>query len=145
MDGGACMRLQDTQANCGPASLSNALQAVGVIRSQGECEQLCKTTGVAGTTSKNIIAAVKAVGRNPLVIDEKRAETAALFLDHWLRSGRPAVLCVDDWTHWVAAIGVLGDRVLVADPADNELVIVLSRARLVERWGCKNRYYGVVL
>ncbi len=139
------MRLQDTQANCGPASLSNALQAIGVIRTQDECARLCKTTGTEGTSAKGLLAATRAVGREPLVINERRPDVAVLFLDNWLRVGRSAVLCVDHSSHWVAAVGVLGERVLIADPADNELVTSLPRAKLAERWAGPNRYYGVVL
>lgn len=138
------MRFQDNQSNCGPASLSNALQALGITRTQDECARLCKTTGTDGTSAKNLLSAARAVGRDPLVLNERRADVAMLFLDNWLRMGRSAVLVVDDNSHWVAAVGLLGDRVLVADPADNELVLTYSRAKLADRWGGP-RYYGVVL
>lgn len=139
------MRLQDTAANCGPASLSNALAAMGITRSQDECTVLCKTTGTEGTAPKRLVHAIRAVGRDPLIVRERRSEVAILFLSHFLATGRSAILCVDDDTHWVAAIGLLGDRVLIADPADNELVITLSRADLAERWSGNGSCYGIVL
>lgn len=137
--------MQDTQANCGPASLSNALAAVGTARSQDELAVMCKTTATEGTSAKRMLAALTALGRKPLVIREKRAETGVLFLCHWLSVGRPAILCVDNYTHWVAAVGLLGDRVLVADSADNELVLSLSRAELADRWGGTGTFYGIVI
>lgn len=139
------MRMQDTAANCGPASLSNALAAMGITRSQDECAALCKTNGTEGTPPKRILAAIKALGRAPVVIREKRGAVALLMLDHSLRDGRGVLLCVDNEEHWVAAVGTIADRTLIADPADNELVLSLSRGQLADRWGGGGTYYGVIV
>jgi ABC-type bacteriocin/lantibiotic exporter with double-glycine peptidase domain len=139
------MRMQDTAANCGPASVSNALQALGIIRSQAECEVLCKTSGTDGTSTRNIIRAVQSLGCRGLPIKEKRQVVAWLMLMRWLRAGAPIILCVDDSSHWVAAIGTLGDRVLVADPADNELVLSYDTEKLMDRWSATSGFYGVIL
>ncbi len=138
--------MQDTAANCGPASVSNALQALGIVRSQQECETLCKTSGTDGTSAKNIIKALQSVGCSGVVVKEKRAAVAMLMLRHWLGIGRPVVLCVDQGSHWVAAVGSLGmDRVLVADPADNELVVSCDSAEMVDWWAAPSGFYGIAL
>lgn len=139
------MRMQDTAANCGPASVSNALQALGIVRSQQECETLCKTSGTDGTSARNIIKAVQSLGCKGVVVKEKRAAVATLMLRHWLAQGRPSILCVDEASHWVAVIGALGDRILVADPADNELVVSVDSAELVDWWTAAGGFYGVIL
>lgn len=140
------MRFQDTQSNCGPASLLNALAALGIHRTQEELATLCKTTGTDGTSPRNLQNAIRVLGRDPVVINERREDVAVLWLDAWLRMGRPVILCVDGGTHWVTAIGTLGyTRVLVADPADNELVLSYDRSVLVSRWVQNGRYYGVVV
>lgn len=140
------MRLQDAQHNCGPAALSNALAALGLLHSQTECSELCKTNATDGTSPKGLISAARQLGRQPHALSEKRGVVAMLYLDAHLRAGRPAVLCVDNDEHWVAAIGLLGERILVADPADNELVLSYTRAGLLARWCSKTgRHYGVVL
>lgn len=137
--------MQDTAANCGPASLANALSAMGVTKSQDECSLLCKTSATDGTPPKRLLAAIKGLGMRGVVIKEKRAPVGLLMLDHWLQRGRASILCVDNDTHWVAAIGLLNDRILVADSADNELVLSYDREALVKRWGGDGTYYGVVL
>ncbi len=138
------MRLQDNQANCGPAAMSNALAAIGLLRSQDECTVLAKTSATEGTSTKKLLAAIRAVGRFPLVINEKRPSVAILYLCAMLDDGRSAVLCVDDGSHWVAAVGLLGERVLVADSADSELVVSVTRTELAE-WWADDRCYGIVL
>lgn len=140
------MRMQDTAANCGPASLSNALQAIGIDKSQAECEVLCKTTATEGTSPRQLIAGAKLAGRHGAGYVKNTKSFAALIeLDHYLRAGRPVILCVDDGSHWVAAIGKLGERYLVADPADNELVVSYDTADLAKRWVDGKTYYGVLL
>jgi ABC-type bacteriocin/lantibiotic exporter with double-glycine peptidase domain len=140
------MRFQSTQSNCGPASLANALAALGIVRTEDELAVLCKTTGTEGTSTKNLHAAIRAVGRHPVILNEKRAPVALLWLESWLREGRPVIMCVDSDSHWVTAVGALGSRVLVADPADNELVLTYSRGDMLKRWMSDGgRYYAVVV
>ncbi len=143
------MRLQDTTANCGPLAVRNALKALGLERSTEELETLLGTTATEGTPTKRLVKGLlKMEELNPRVIDESREMVAHLSLSAGLRSGRPTVLCVDDWTHWVAAVGTLGDsRVLVADSADSELVVSLGWQELMQRWAstAKRPYWGVVL
>lgn len=137
--------MQDTAANCGPASLSNALAAQGIARTQDECAAMCKTTATDGTPPKRLLAAIMAVGRKGVVIKERRADVAITFLAHWLDRGRPVILCVDQGQHWVAAVGMLGERILVADSADNDLVLSYSREELLKRWAEGKSFWGVVV
>lgn len=142
------MRMQDSQAGCGPASMSNALSAMGIRRTIPECEALCKTTGTAGTSPKRLFKACHTVeGVSPGLLMEIRPEVALLRLEGSLRRGRSMLLCVDKYDHWIAAIGMLGERVLVADPADNDLVLSLQPGELLERWAGdgKFRFYGIIL
>jgi ABC-type bacteriocin/lantibiotic exporter with double-glycine peptidase domain len=139
------MRMQDTAANCGPASLSNALQAIGITRTQAECEELCKTSGTDGTSIRGFQTALKSLGLHRKPINERRWDVSLLLLLSYLHDGHAAVLSVDGGEHWVAAVGVIGDRVLIADPAENELVLSLAPDALKARWGNANRFYGVVL
>lgn len=139
------MRMQDTEANCGPASLSNALLALGIARSQAECEVLCSATS-DGVDERKMRRAIEAVGRAPVAISEKRPAVALLMLERFLDDGRPVLLSVDDESHWVTAVARLGRRFLVADPADNELVLSLDTEGLMARWvGLKGRYYGLAV
>ena len=143
------MRMQDTQANCGPAAMSNALAALGIVRPTQECEKLCKTTATKGTSPQKLQTGLKAIeGLTPTVIKEKRSDVAILRLEKALSLGRPAIICVGDGTHWVATVGRLGDRYLVADSADVELVLSKTADELAAWWherGATNPYYGVIL
>ena len=142
------MRMQDTQANCGPAAMSNALAALGLDRPQNECEKLCKTTAIKGTSPAMLVRGLKAIeGIEPIPFKEKRRDVALLRLDKALQMGRPVIICVANGTHWVATVGRLGDRYLVADSADQELVLSKSTGELAQWWAEKAvyPYFGVIL
>lgn len=139
--------MQDTEANCGPTAMSNALAAMGTARTVTECEALCKTSASRGVSAAKLIRALKATELEPEVVHESRRDVAFLRLDQALRMGRPVILSVANGTHWVAAIGRLGDRYLVADSDDNDLVISRDANALATWWAEKTSrpYYGVVL
>lgn len=142
------MRMQDSQAGCGPATLSNALAAVGIRRSVPECEVLCGTTATAGTPIGKMIKALRALdvaGIDGLPLKERRRDVAVLKLEKALRAQRPVLMVVDNGGHWVAAVGMIGNRILVADPADNELVLSYEPEELLTRWDTGGTYYGVIV
>lgn len=142
------MRLQDSQANCGPVAMRNALAAIGTERSTEECEKLCKTDATNGTRAVNLARAIQSVLGCATVISERQPDVALLRLEKMLRGGHATVLLVDAWDHYVAAVGMLGERFLIADSADNELVISLDPGKLLERWGnvgARYPYWAVVL
>lgn len=140
--------MQDSQANCGPYALKNALAALGIERTAGELESACKTSATDGTSLRKIFAAAgKIEGCYPVTLREKRSDVALLKLSEALRRGRPVVIawCTNNpGDHWVAVVGMLGDRYLVADSAHNELVITYTTGELINRWA-DGSYEGVVL
>lgn len=142
------MRMQDSQANCGPFALKNALEALGVQRSAEELEKACGTSATNGTPTRGILrAATKIEGCNPVVLRESKSDVALLKLEHALRRGRPVVIAWCSETpgdHWVAVVGVLGERFLVADSANSELVISYPVNELEAKWR-DTKYEGVVL
>lgn len=135
-------------ANCGAFALYNALRALGIERSTEECERLCGTTATHGTPTKGIVKAATSIeGCRPVVIRERRRDIALLMLEFAMRRGRAAVLSWrsrEPGDHWVACVAMLGERYLIADAADNELVLSLEVDVLAERW-YDRKYEGVVL
>lgn len=140
--------MQSSQANCGPYALLNALAALGIQRTAEELETACKTSATKGTSVSNLMkAASKIEGCHPVKILEAKRDVALLRLRFALMQGRSVVMC---WRtevpgdHLVGAIGMLGDRYLIADPADSELVISLSVEELEDKWR-DSKYEAVIL
>lgn len=150
------MRLQSTQANCGPACLRNALLCHGIVRSEQELEQLAGTTGSSGTSGKGLVRALLSISGEhpevrPGVVSEGRADVAILKLLAALDAGHVVILCADNDEHWILAFGTLGSgaRIIVhvSDPAENEMVLHMRPDELMARWKGPGRkpYYGVIV
>jgi ABC-type bacteriocin/lantibiotic exporter with double-glycine peptidase domain len=144
------MRLQSNQANCGPTALFNAACALGKKLSLEECEKACRTTATEGTTARKLAAGAQRLGLHiDDEIKEGRADVAERALRYWMSMGKVAVITVDADSHWAAVIGTLGrDRYLVADSADNELVLSYGYGELLQRWQTpesRRGFYALVL
>src|SRR5688572_2687030 len=103
------MRMQSTEASCGPTAMVNSLAALGLKRSIEECEQLCKCSATEGTSTPKLMAALRSIpGLDVNRIYERKPTSALWHLNGALSCGRPVILCVDSSSHWVAAVGQLG-------------------------------------
>lgn len=151
------MRVQNDDWSCGLAAVQNAMEVHRVAVSRRRLLSLCAANEDDGTPHDEIKRALLALG---CAIDEFEhidfAESEA-----WLRAsllaGRPVILCVDRWGHWITVIGIVGRQFLLFDPAGwsewrdatNGLIIANSRA-LRKRWetakrvrGRLERFYGI--
>jgi hypothetical protein len=143
------MRMQSTEASCGPTAMVNALSALGLKREIEECEQLCKCSATTGTSTQKLMAALRSIPSLQVSrIYERKADSALYRLNGALNLGRPTIICVDNSGHWVAVVGQLGvgsitTRYLVADSADMDLVLSYDFKDLLKRWG--PIYMGVTL
>lgn len=142
------MRMQDSQASCGAYALLNGLCALGITRSPEELVALCGVSATDGTsTAKLLKAAGKVEGTSPWKIAVSRADVASGLLFLALSNGRPVLPAVDRGEHWIAVVGHLKDRLLIADSAHNDLVLSLDAATFMDRWngGGRAAYTAVVL
>lgn len=154
------MRLQSAHALCGPASVANALRALGRNISEDKIADAVKKAGHGGdgipeqdgTAPSQIQRALEAVGFVGQPWTAGDGDDAWHALRSRLLSGDPVLLPVDfdgdTMSHWLVAIGLLGDRVLVADGADPEIVVSYSEDQLRRRWKMDTdpaRYYGMTI
>lgn len=150
------MRYQSTPYNCGPASVQNALEihrfrvAQAVLATEGG------TTEELGTDEEGIKRMVLSQGFEPDEFSTDLSLTAWGWVWNSLLMGRPVVLCVEQWSHWVCVVGACGKNVLVADPARHEWnkkrngIRVMPRSTLLREWeagkrvrGSLDRFYGI--
>lgn len=134
--------------------MANALECLGVRRTEDELAALCKTTP-EGTGANSLIKAIAAIeGTRNVVIDENRADVALLRLLQALYEGRPVLVCVNSrepWDHYAIAAGVLGfgQRITCIDSGDNDLVRTRTLDEFVDWWrgpaSAKRPFWGVVV
>ena len=139
--------------SCGPASIVNAARAIGVRVSEGRIRKLAGTTE-DGTDESEMIQAARGIGLTATSHSSKDQAAAWAFVKANVLEGRPCCLCIDQWTHWVAVIAVVGDRVILADSANTKKnksengIISLSRTDLCKRWrapGESEPFYAIAV
>lgn len=149
------MNFQKNESYCGPASVRNALQIYRDRISQKKLADLGGTTK-DGSDEEDIKRMILGAGYE---VDEFSTDlrTAAWgWAWNSLLMGRPVVLCVDRWEHWVSLVGLVGKNVLLFDPANNRWNVnrnglqVVYRDTLTRRWeaakrvrGNQDRFYGI--
>lgn len=148
------MRRQEKVWSCGPAALVNAAQALGKRVSEARIRRLAGTTEAAGTDEHGLIAAARELRLSASPSSSADAAAAWALVRSGILGGRPSLLCIDGWGHWVTAVGIVGDRVLVFDPSNGVRNMLengtrsLSRRELLRRWRHKTAeepYYAIAI
>lgn len=141
------MVLQSTQYTCGPCAVLNALLALGV---EGETERtisrLAGTSPIHGTNAAGLRRALSSLRYKSRPMSYGQPGRAAKGLLRALREGHPVLLLVDQDEHWVTAIGVVGERVVIADSGSDFLVTTWSLDELARKWvgsGKRPVYYAI--
>ena len=133
------MRYQQLTYSCGAGAVVNALRSLGVRIDERRVRTLADTTS-DGTNEYGIIQAVRALGHSASDFNGTSRNHSWRWLHGALIQGSAVILPVDSWSHWVTCIGLLGDRVILIDPAKVQSNVrengihVLSKDRLIARW-----------
>lgn len=138
------MRYQQLTYSCGAGAIVNALRALGVRVDERKVRTLAGTT-CDGTDETGVIHALRALGHSASEFTGKSRNHAWRWLHGALLQGSAVIISVDLWQHWVTCIGLLGDRVILIDPAKVQSnmkengIHVLSKERLIARWRSSRR------
>lgn len=134
------MRFQQLSWSCGPAAVVNAARAVGKRIAESRVRKLSGTTKRDGTDEHGLITGIRGAGLTATPHWSTIDTTAWAFVRSNVLDGRPCLLCIDNWGHWVTAIGLVGDHVLIADPTSATInqnengIHSFARRQLIKRW-----------
>jgi ABC-type bacteriocin/lantibiotic exporter with double-glycine peptidase domain len=137
------VRYQDLSYSCGPAALVNAVRVFGKRIAERRIRGLSGCTE-QGTDEDGLIAAARQLGYTAASHWSADQTAAWSFVRANVLDGKPCLLCIDSWGHWVTVVGIFGDHVLLADPANTKKnssengLHSLSRRELLKRWRCPN-------
>jgi hypothetical protein len=101
-----------------------------------------------------MIAGIRGLGLTATPHSSADVATAWAFVRSNAMEGRPTLICIDQWRHWVAVIGAVGNLVIIADPIDTKSnraengIHALSRPRLLRRWRCRDEqqpFYAIAM
>jgi ABC-type bacteriocin/lantibiotic exporter with double-glycine peptidase domain len=109
------VKLQERGYSCGPAALRAALYVLGHNLTESALRRRAGTT-TWGTDEKGIVRAVNYYGHGSREYNSESIKRSWSWLKNTVGRGKPVLLCVDGWSHWVAVVGKLGGKLLVFDP-----------------------------
>jgi ABC-type bacteriocin/lantibiotic exporter with double-glycine peptidase domain len=147
------MRFQALPYSCGAAAVVNTARVFGKRVDERRIRTMAATSP-EGTSPEGIMAALRGIGYSATIYEGKKSSQAWQWLNGALVHGSVIILSVDLWQHWVACIGLNGDRVILIDSANtvNNLrehgVQVLPKAKLLKRWrssrsSTENVYFAI--
>lgn len=147
------MRYQEHPWSCGPA----ALRCAGIVLGEKVSERTIRAKAGSdedGTDELELIQAARDLGWTATPHHSADKAAAWAFVRASLLDGKPALLCLDQWNHWVCVIGIVGDKVLYFDPANTKKnmdecgITVTSRTSLSKRWRCPREqepFYAIAI
>lgn len=150
------MELQQRKFSCGPAAARAVLYVLGHHKVTEAALRRWAGTTPDGTDERGMLRAISHYGHKGKEYQAESGKKSWAWLKNILGRGKPVLLCVDEWDHWVAAVGRLGGKVLIFDPDSSggrrkkySGLVVYDEKDLLGRWAYhdpetnKNAYYGI--
>lgn len=125
-----------TQTNlyqCGPYALKHALIMLGILVDEGAISRVARTDAT-GTDERGLARAAR---RFNCDLQERRKihpGAARRALVDMLRQGRPCLVCVHQWRHWVAVVKEERGRFILLDSEDAAVLTIVTWNELKRLW-----------
>lgn len=135
---------QPNNWQCGPFALKHALLALGVFAHEDELAAIAGSSPATGTDEVGLGRAASAYRTELRVVRRRTAPAARGVLSRWLRRGVPVLLCVDQWDHWVTAVGHDEKEIVLLDsrPSSPTVLTIEPWTSLRERMVYRERRLG---
>jgi hypothetical protein len=118
------------------------LLALGVFAREDELARAAGSTEHLGTDERGLRRAARLHGVELRLVRETGRQPARAVLETWLDRGVPVLLCIDQWEHWVTAVGADGEHVLVFDSKYDAPLRAEAWTDLLDRLVCRRRRLG---
>jgi hypothetical protein len=119
---------------CGPFALKHALITLGMFTDEGTIARIAGTRADLGTDEQQLARAARYYQCDIPMVRRHRPESARSELLSYLRRGIPALLCLYQWSHWVAVVKAERGRFIVLDSEDKAVLTILTWGELKSRW-----------
>lgn len=143
------MKYQELDYSCGPASIINALRCFGIKKTEKQILKTSNTNSANGTSEEDMIRVLTGLGFHIKKHEQSNLDKAWRWLRNRLKDG-PVIISVNNWQHYVAVIGRIGERVIIFDsggPNKENGVKIFSKKELKKFWYHRSErlYTGLAL
>jgi hypothetical protein len=125
---------QPNKWQCGPFALKYALIMLGRFIDENQVSRIAGTHWWAGTDEIKLARAARAFDCEMKVMRRKDAQRAKRELLSSLKNGWPALLCVDNWNHWITVVGAERGKFIIIDSRRAPVVSIETWRALRKRW-----------
>ncbi len=125
---------QPNDWTCGPFALKHALVALGQMVHESDIAKQAQTHWWSGTDELRLAHAAHIYGCDLDYVRSTNAERSRKRLVADLRTKVPAILCVDDWEHWITVLRHHQGKFVVVDSNLDPVLNVLTWPQLRRRW-----------
>lgn len=126
---------QSNKWQCGPFALKHALAIVGQFVDERSITKVARSTR-SGTDEKMLCRAASRFECD--LVEVRKTEDASAFraLTKALTKGRPCLICINQWGHWVTIVGfdAKRKRFVVIDSEKDPVVRIAAWNELKRRW-----------
>jgi len=119
---------------CGPFALKNALIMHGILVDEKEIGRIAGTHWWSGTDEMQLGKAARAYGCRLPMIRKYDPGKSRRELTGYLRRGIPCLLCVYEWSHWLAVVKEEKGNFILLDSKDPAVLTISSWSGLKKIW-----------
>jgi hypothetical protein len=119
---------------CGPFALKHALIALGLFADERTITRIAGARSAYGADEAQLARAARHYNCDLLMVRRHKAEPAQRELLSYLRRGIPSLLCIYDWSHWIAIVRAEQGHLIALDSRDQAVLTILSWGELRNRW-----------
>ena len=140
------MKIQDDDRSCGIFAVMNAIRCFDRKASKKIITKHTRTDK-DGTDEEGISRAISRLGYTPRAERHRKFPWMWEHLTGCLAIGNPCILSIDGGTHWVVAIGSLGNSVIVIDSENSKKnrkengIRLFSKKKLSKAWKDSDGFY----
>ncbi len=125
---------QPNKWQCGPFALKYALIMLGKFVDENAVSRIAGTHWWTGTDEIKLGRAAHAFDCDMRIIRRTHSLRAKRELLLALKRGYPAILCVDQWEHWITVVGAEKGKFISIDSREAPVVCVDTWLALKKRW-----------
>jgi len=142
---------QETRFSCGPASVRNALLALGFVYSERRIREIAGSDLNKGTSEKKLKKTLRHFGFKFKEFDNKTAGAFKQRIIYNLKKGNKLIILTDHEDHWISAVEYENKYITAIDPEQKRVKTMLTPKEL-SNW-CLNfnkrtketYYYGIII
>lgn len=124
--------------------MKHALVMLGVFKHEDDIAKIAGSNWWSGTSEIGLQKAARKFNCNMKYLQSSNPDDARRALNEELKKGRPCIMSVNGWEHWVTAVNYSKGNYVLIDSEHDSVITIKTAAQLIKMWKYKDYYEGFV-